>query len=62
MSGFRRLAIFLSALWVVSWFLAYRADSVFKWFGFLALGVAPVALVWAVVWVVAGFRSGRSKE
>lgn len=58
MSGPRRLAIFLSALWVGFWVWAYLTDTrPFMWDGFLMFGIAPVALVWGIAWVVAGFRS-----
>ena len=29
----------------------------FRWEGFLMFGLLPVALVWGVTWVAAGFRS-----
>jgi hypothetical protein len=56
MSGPRRLAVFASAVWVTVVFFASVLDPVFRWEFLLAIGVAPVALLWGVVWVVAGFR------
>ena len=35
-------------------------DSEFKGPFFLVVGVGPVALVWGVAWVVAGFRSNSA--
>ena len=64
MSGPRRLAVFLSALWIAAWLLMYYADirDGFNLGGFLALGVGPVALAWGVWWVVAGFRRNAGPE
>jgi len=56
MSGLRRLGVFLSALWILAWALLYALESVFDPVGFTLFGLVPVALVWGVWWVVAGFR------
>lgn len=58
-SGQRRLAIFLSVLWVTGWLVAYafdRSPGPFKLEGFVLIGVAPPVLAWGVCWVWRGFR------
>ena len=58
MSGPRRLALFVSAVWIVGvFFLSVANEFPRPWSFSLVFGVTPVALVWGVVWVVAGFRS-----
>jgi hypothetical protein len=57
MSGLRRLAVLISAVWLAVVFAVSESDP--RYFGpsfILAVGVAPVALAWGVAWVVAGFR------
>ena len=55
MIGLRRLALFVSALWVAGWGLLGMVDPEYPWAFWLMTGVAPVAFVWGVGWVVAGF-------
>lgn len=70
MSGWKRLAVFLSGAWVILWFLAFLADPLFygtpfKWDGF-AVAVVPLGLGWALVlgvrWVARGFRDQRGGQ
>ena len=58
MSGKRRLAIFLSVLWVLlSILIGIAAD---KPFGVpFIVGFVPLVIVWGSWWVVQGFRSSR---
>ena len=57
MSGPRRLAVFLSLVWVVFWVAASSFDPVFNWAAVFLFGVIPLAFVWGTLWVIAGFRS-----
>lgn len=59
-SGPRRLAVFLSLLWMGIWLVLYSLDPVINWSGFLLFAVAPVALLWGIGWVVVGFKSRSS--
>lgn len=59
----RRLAIVLSGLWIVVWALLYvndpyksMKDSIT---GMILLGVLPVAIPWASLWVWHGFARGE---
>jgi hypothetical protein len=55
----KRLLIFLSLTWVFFWFTAVMTSYSFDWEVFLGFGVFPVAFIWGVVWVVAGFRQKK---
>lgn len=60
MSGPRRLAVFLSLLWVGYVTLnSMRRDDTFDLERFLMAGIFPVAFLWGVSWVVAGFRGSK---
>jgi len=61
MSGPRRLAVFLSIAWMSVWLLLSSLDEVFRGVFFFVVGVAPVALLWGIDWVVAGFRRNGTK-
>jgi hypothetical protein len=41
--------------------LLSASDPFFNWTFFWIAGVAPVALIWGVAWVAAGFRSHRDR-
>jgi len=60
MSGPRRLAIAVSAGWVIVWWLLYgvfdRSSGSFKTDGFVLIGLVPVVIPWTVWWVRQGFK------
>jgi hypothetical protein len=56
-SGPHRLAVFFSVAWVAVWLFLSSLDPEFKWEFFVVVGIVPVALIWGIRWVVAGFRS-----
>ena len=67
MSGFQRLSVFLSVLWLGFWFVGFAIDAPpFNWIGFVLFGVAPLAVAlgipWGIWWVAAGFRRQRKKR
>lgn len=55
LTGWRRLAIIVSVLWLalLAFFLK-PWDS--NWLVYLSVAVCPVALAWGVYWIFAGFR------
>jgi hypothetical protein len=59
MSGRRRLAVFLSILWVVIVAASSKRGFHFHWHQFLFAGLAPIGFLWGVGWVVEGFRRRR---
>jgi hypothetical protein len=62
MSRHKRLAVFLSALWVTMVLMAYVVDAPsFRWDAFFLFGALPVTLIWNVAWVIAGFRGGAGR-
>ena len=54
-SGRKRLAILVSALWILFFWVWQLADRFFDFPAFLVIGVGPVLLLWGIRWVVAGF-------
>lgn len=54
-SGFKRLAILLTGLWVVLAFVFLRPLSG-NVMPFLAAGVLPMVVAWGIRWVVLGFK------
>jgi hypothetical protein len=56
MSGKRRLAIFLTVLWLAGWLILFMLDGDIKWDGFFMFAVSPAVFVWGVWWVWAGFK------
>jgi hypothetical protein len=64
MSGKKRLAIFVSGLWIVVVavlsLLDERLDRFL--FGTLVLGILPVGFVWGLAWVLAGFSEKIRKR
>lgn len=61
MSGPRRLAVLLSVAWIAVWLLLSSLDEEFRAVFFFVVGVSPVALLWGLDWVVAGFRRESPK-
>lgn len=59
-SGKLRLAIFLSAVWLLLALFLAVTDSRFNLIIFLVAGVLPVAFVWGVIWVYRGFATDKS--
>jgi hypothetical protein len=63
MTGWRRLSVMITVVWVGFWFIAYTMDGTFNWAGFVLFGIAPVSILiglpWAVRWVWLGFREGK---
>jgi len=55
-SGPRRLAVLVSCVWISVFLLLSLTDDQFPLIFFLSTGVAPVGLLWGIVWVIAGFR------
>ncbi|MBT3255519.1 MAG: hypothetical protein HN366_03525 [Deltaproteobacteria bacterium] len=57
MTGWVRLAVMVSILWptVMAFFIKPWNNH---WPMFLYVGIAPVALLWGVFWVLSGFRKG----
>jgi len=58
LTGRMRLAIFASVIWLLGsavYFQPWRNDLA----TFFYYGLLPVALIWGLIWVVAGFRSRR---
>jgi len=56
-SGWVRLIAFFSVLWVM--FVWYKTPTIGGHFfikDFVKLGIAPVVILWGIVWVVHGFR------
>lgn len=60
-SGPLRLAVALSVLWPLA--MAVRFEV---WHHgikpFLIYGIGPVALLWAIIWTISGFRRHRSSQ
>ena len=56
MSGPRRLAIFLTGVWVIGGAILYSIDPYPEWNGYLVVAVAPACLAWNAWWVWRGFR------
>jgi hypothetical protein len=48
--------VFLSVVWITVILFLSSFDEVFRAAFFVAVGVTPVALLWGIDWVVAGFR------
>ena len=62
MSGPRRLAIFLSSVWIGLVFVAYLIDGLpVRWDGVFMLGIVPTAFAWGVWWVWLGFRRAKAE-
>jgi hypothetical protein len=55
-SGKQRLAIFITLIWLSLIAFVSALDYNFNWAFFLGIGALPVAFIWGVVWVIAGFR------
>lgn len=53
--GQLRLAIVVSAVWIIVW-AAYLRPWHSGLLPFTLIGLCPVLLGWGVIWVVAGFR------
>ena len=55
MSGFQRLSVFLSVLWLGFWFVGFAIDAPpFNWIGFVLFGVAPLAVALGIPWASGG--------
>jgi hypothetical protein len=58
MTGWLRLAVFISLLWPALgalYFKPWKSD----WLLFLCVGIGPVCLMWGIGWVVWGFQGKR---
>lgn len=61
-SGKQRLAIFIALIWVSFIAFVSALDYNFNLAFFLGIGAFPVAFIWGIVWVVAGFRKKQEKN
>ena len=57
LSGKIRLAILVSVIWVVFWWISPLSE--FRYF--FIIGVYPLALIWGVWWVVLGFKKDKAE-
>lgn len=60
-SGWLRLGISASALWLLGNIVLCAMDSSMtpsKWVAFLtSIGIIPLMILWSIWWVISGFRS-----
>ncbi|MFO7986468.1 MAG: hypothetical protein R6U38_11415 [Desulfatiglandaceae bacterium] len=63
MSGWVRLAILASLLWValVAVYLRPWSHPVTAWQEFAYVAIGPVGVFWGVFWVFSGFRKEKNK-
>lgn len=54
MSGWKRLAVVLTAVWVLGTLLFFAVVDAFA-FG-LIVGLIPPMVIWGLAWALAGFR------
>ena len=64
-TGKQRLGAVVATAWVVYCFFSiepWKYSGVRMWEKFLALGIGPVAVILASIWVYRGFRNDKSRK
>lgn len=56
LTGKQRLAVFLTAAWLILAIIISSIGPAFNLIAFFVLGVLPAAFIWGLVWVIAGLR------
>jgi len=63
LSGKQRLWVVIAAAWIALWLVIFapwrEGTYTDPWLQFFVIGVGPVALVLAIIWVRRGFRNER---
>lgn len=58
LSGWLRLAILVSIIWLCGCLLYFR-PWLGEYYGFAAVGCLPIVVAWGLRWVLAGYRTNR---
>lgn len=57
-----RVAVVVSAVWLVVWFAAAADSHRFEVTPFLVFGVVPVILLFGIAWIARGFKGEKRKD
>lgn len=60
LTGKQRLWVVIAIAWILFWlFVAEPWEFSDEWKGFLAVGIGPVALTLAIIWIRRGFQNDK---